>query len=134
MKPIDYYVSDYKEFGKQTERFVRKKNFKNLPKQLLELKEPLSTGNFPGTLIREADDPEPYEVYKLRLPNIDSNAGKSNGYRIIYIVVTERKIVVFLTIYYKKEQETVSDTYIDGLIDGFFLESVPYDEDAEEGS
>ena len=73
----------------------------------------------------------PHEVYKLRLPNPDTKAGKSDGYRIYYIVVTEQRIVVLLTIYYKKEDEAVSDAYVNGLIDGYFLDALPYEDDAE---
>ena len=41
------------------------------------------------------------------------------------MVVTENKIIVLLTIYYKKEDATVSEVYINGLIDGYFLKSSP---------
>jgi hypothetical protein len=47
------------------------------------------------------------------------------------MVRTEQKIVVLLTIYYKKEDETATDTYIAGLIDGYFLNSMP--EESGEG-
>ena len=125
-KPLNVVL--YSEFDKELERFVRKKKFKKLPSQIDELEKQLLDGEIPGTFIRRAEEPEPYEVYKLRLPNPDSNSGKSDGYRVYYIVVTAWRIVVLMTVYYKKEQETVSDTYIDGLIDGFFSEAMPYDE------
>jgi len=131
MKKIEYFVSEHSDFEKQFDHFVWKKRFKALPKQIMELREPLLSGDFPGTLIKKSDTPTPYEVYKLRLPNPDANAGKSNGYRIVYIVVTERKIVVFLAIYYKKEG-VVSDAYIDGLVQGVLLDTIPYEDDTSE--
>jgi len=120
------------EFDKELERFVRKKKFKKLPAQVDELEKQLQDGKIPGKFIRRAEEPEPYEVYKLRLPNPDANAGKSDGYRIYYLVVTAWRIIVLMTVYYKKEQETVSDAYIDGLIDGFFFDAMPYEETDEQ--
>ena len=81
-----------------------------------------------GDRITHRDEPTPYDVYKLRLPNPDANVGKSDGYRVIYMVVTENKVVVFLTMYYKKEDAAVSDNYINGLIDGYFLNLLPEEE------
>lgn len=78
-----------------------------------------------GNHIAHSDLPTPYDVYKVRLPNLDTNKGKSNGYRVVYIVITERKVVVLLTIYYKKEQATAPNNYINGLIDGYFLSMLP---------
>ena len=135
MRETEYYeVYDTDatgEFDNQVERFIKKKRYKQLPNQIEELEEQLAKGEFPGTMIRKANEPIPYEVYKLRMPNPDTNVGKSNGYRVMYIVVSEQKLVVLVAIYYKKEQTTVTDTYIEGLIDGYFLDSVPYDDSGE---
>jgi mRNA-degrading endonuclease RelE of RelBE toxin-antitoxin system len=131
MKKIEYYVSTLDEFDKNARRLTKKKRFISLPGQIQELKESITVGDFPGTLIKHSDEPEPYDVYKLRLPNPDANVGKSNGYRIYYIVVTARRIIVFLTIYYKKEDESVTDAYVDGLINGIFLDTMPEDDDEE---
>ena len=129
-KKIEYYeVEREPEFSKGVRWLAKKKRFVSLPGQLLGLEADLSKGSFPGDLISRREAPVLHEVYKLRLPNPDTNVGKSNGYRIIYIVVTERKVVVLLTIYYKKEDETVTDTFIDGLIAGYFLDDVPYDDE-----
>ena len=122
MPEIEFYeITKQSDFTKNAERLVRKKKFVSLPKQIRELSENIIKGEFEGDKITHNDLPTPYDIYKLRLPNIDTNVGKSNGYRVIYMVVTERKIVVFLTIYYKKEDATVPDKYIDGLIDGYLL-------------
>jgi mRNA-degrading endonuclease RelE of RelBE toxin-antitoxin system len=131
---IFYEVEQSGDFASNVRRLTKKKRFNNLPDQIISLDEQLVKGIFPGALIKHSNEPEPYDVYKLRLPNPDTNVGKSNGYRIIYIVVTERRIIVLLTIYYKKEDETVTDTYIEGLIDGYFLDAVPYDDETGNGS
>jgi len=44
-------------------------------------------------------------------------------------MVTESRIIVLLTVYYKKEDETVTDAYIDGLIAGFFQDVIPYEDE-----
>jgi mRNA-degrading endonuclease RelE of RelBE toxin-antitoxin system len=125
MKNTEYRLETLVEFDKAVGRFVNKKKFRQLPEQLDELGEQLARGEFPGTFLGKFAEPFPHERYKLRLPNPNTKTGKSGGYRVLYIVVTENKIVVLVTIYYKKEQETLSDTYIDGLIDGLFFVSTP---------
>jgi len=109
------------DFKKRVDRFLLKKKFRHLPEQIKELAEKLQKGEFEGDKLTHRELPTPHDIYKIRLPNPDTGAGKSNGYRIIYMVVIETKIVIFLTIYYKKEDETVSDNYINGLIDGYFI-------------
>jgi len=67
-------------------------------------------------------------VFKIRLPNNDTNVGKSNGYRIIYLARHDNRTVAFLFIYYKKEQESIADTYVSALVEGYFLHSLPEEE------
>jgi mRNA-degrading endonuclease RelE of RelBE toxin-antitoxin system len=127
---IDFYeIQPLDEFTKRVERLSRKKNFKTLPKQVRELFKSFSKGEFDGELLKSVEEPIAHDVYKLRLPNPDANVGKSGGYRVIYMVVTAVRIVVFLTIYYKKEEVDVSDKYINGLIDGCILDLIPENEE-----
>ena len=131
MSDFDYYEVEYLEAAeKEISRFVRKKKFRKLPGQLSDFEEQLRTGHFPGTLIFKGTEQKPYDVYKVRLPNEDTNQGKSNGYRIFYVVVHIEKRVVLLAIYYKKENDTLSDEYIYGLIDGLAQSHLPDNEDA----
>jgi len=132
MEDKKYEIEKIAEFKKAVERFENKKRFKKLPDQVIELVEQVSKGEFAGSHTKHSDTPTPYDVYKLRLPNPDANASKRDGYRVYYMVVTETKIVVFLVIYYKKETPTVSDTYINGLIDGYFLASSDNENDAND--
>ena len=130
MRKIECYeLQETQDYTKNVRRFVKKKRFISLPDQLQELESMLLSGIFPGDMISRRELPVPHEVYKLRLPNPDTKVGKSNGYRVYYIVVTEQRIIVLLAIYYKKEDETVSDTYVDGLIAGYFLDALPYEND-----
>jgi mRNA-degrading endonuclease RelE of RelBE toxin-antitoxin system len=117
----DYEIDTIARFDREVKRFVKKKKFFALNDQLDELVEKAEKGEFEGKITKRGENPVPHNIYKLRLPNPDANAGKSDGYRVIYMVVTEKKIVVFLVIYYKKETETVDDSYIDGLISGYLM-------------
>ena len=122
MKIDVFELNQEDDFENAVDRFLVKKRFRHLPEQIKDLSGKLRKGEFEGDKISHKDYPTPHDVYKLRLPNPDTGVGKSNGYRVIYMVVMESEIVVLLTIYYKKEQATVSDTYIAGLIDGYFFE------------
>ena len=129
MKPIECYeIELHHDFDKQVRRLAHKKKFYSLPSQVDDLIEKFEKGDFEGILISHSDTPANYDVYKLRMPNPDAKAGKADGYRVIYLVVTDEKIVVLLTIYYKKEQADITDTYIKWLIDGYFLGALPYDD------
>jgi mRNA-degrading endonuclease RelE of RelBE toxin-antitoxin system len=127
-----YQVEQGKDFVKEAKRLIGKKKFFSLPKQIDALIRDLEEGKLDGDRIAHREMPMPHDVYKLRLPNPDANAGKSNGYRVIYLVVTENKIIIILTIYYKKEQPEADDTYINGLIDGYFMSGLQTDETEDE--
>ncbi|MDR3314813.1 MAG: type II toxin-antitoxin system RelE/ParE family toxin [Oscillospiraceae bacterium] len=115
---IEVYEIRYTEgYNKDIKRFVKKKRFMSLPAQMQELEAEMEKGNLSGDILTRSDSPVPYDVYKKRLPNPDTNVGQSNGYRLIYFARHDNKIIVFITIYYKKEQETISDSYIQGWID-----------------
>jgi len=115
-----YVVMTFEKFDKSVKKFVSKKKFSKLPKQVNELIQELKSNTFTGDVLTINNDPA-YKVYKKRLPNEDTNVGKSNGYRVIYIVLQDYNIIGLLEVYYKKEQITLSNNYIEGLIDGFLL-------------
>lgn len=125
MMPDVYEVFPGSVFQKNAERLTRKKRFASLPTQIEQLISAFRQGKFEGDRIRHEDSPIAFDVYKLRLPNPDTNMGKSNGYRVIYFVATEKRLVVILVIYYKKETADLPDAYIDGLIDGCLLNMPP---------
>lgn len=122
-----YEIRALDEFRKEIERLTKKKRFFSLPAQIGELFEKFKRGQIEGDRIKHIETPVACDVYKLRLPNSDAKVGKSNGYRVIYLVVTEAKIIVFMVLYYKKEYASVPDDYIDGLIDGCLLSLAPED-------
>ena len=126
---IDFYeIRVHDDFTKQVERLTKKKRYFTLPLQIRELFASFAKGEFQGERIKHRDEPETFDVYKMRLPNPDANIGKSGGYRIVYMVITEQCIVVFLAIYSKKEHADLPDDYISGLIDGVLLDILSEDD------
>lgn len=115
--------------------YLRKKHFRSLPAQVQEVVLRFQNGDFEGDNILTFEEPTRIEVYKMRLPNPDVNVGKSNGYRVIYAIAVEHKLVVILTVYYKKEQETIDEkeirTYIAMLISDH-IPKIPYDDGEDE--
>jgi len=126
------YILDYiaPEFDGNADRLVKKKKFRKLPAQIADLITEVEKGDFSGKIIIRSDDPL-YDVYKTRLPNKDTNEGKSNGYRVVYLARHDKRTVAFLLIYYKKEQETVAESYVKAMIDGYFINIVKAEEETE---
>jgi len=125
---VNYYSDD---FEKSFDKLVSKKKFRKLPAQIAELVAEVEKGEFSGTVLTRSDDP-PYDVYKTRLPNKDTNEGKSNGYRVVYLARHDNRTVAFLLVYYKKEQETVAESYVKAMIDGYFLDIIQEQAEEEE--
>jgi hypothetical protein len=77
---IEFYeIRAIDEFRKEVERLTKKKRFLSLSMQVNELFEKFKLGQIDGERIRHLETPVVCDVYKLRLPNPDANAGKSNG-------------------------------------------------------
>ncbi|MCL1988148.1 MAG: hypothetical protein FWG64_09300 [Firmicutes bacterium] len=127
-----YLIEAIDDFEKEVVRFVRKKKFRKLPLQIKDLIAELKDGNFSGNLLKREIEPVPHEVYKKRLPNEDTKTGKSNGYRVVYLVATENKVVGLLDIYYKKETPSLPEKHINNLVEGFLIGLLPDNEETEE--
>jgi mRNA-degrading endonuclease RelE of RelBE toxin-antitoxin system len=88
-----------------------KKLIKKYPKikdDLLDLTNKLEENPFVGIHIGK-------NFYKIRMKNSSINKGKSGGFRVIYFVVIDEKILI-LKIYSKNEIENLSDEYIFSLL------------------
>ena len=132
LEVFEYFVDSRPDFQREVKRLIRKKKFNTLQKQIDELMSDLERGQFNGTCLTVSDVPVPHKIYKLRLPNPDAGVGKSDGYRVVYVVITEHKIVVLLTIYYKKEQATITDHEIKLLLEGYLMSLLIEESDDEE--
>ncbi len=87
-----------------SKRFIRAakrltKKYRHLDNDLQPLFVKLRNGETPGDQIPGVG----YPVYKERVPNSDSQVGKSGGYRVIYYVQTATAVIL-LNIYSKTEQ------------------------------
>lgn len=99
------------------ERFLRnakrlQKKYRHIQDAIRELTEQLKRGETPGERIQGIA----YVVFKVRIRNTDAGKGKRGGYRVIYYVKTEDRIVL-LTIYAKSEQTDISSENIQRIIE-----------------
>ncbi|MFP4308476.1 MAG: type II toxin-antitoxin system RelE/ParE family toxin, partial [Desulfococcaceae bacterium] len=91
-----------KEF-KRNLRFLSKK-YRNVRSDIEPIIGEIQKRNFIGDQIPKTGN---FVIYKVRVRNRDTKKGKSGGYRIIYFLETEEK-VIFLTIYSKAEKSDIS--------------------------
>lgn len=64
-------------------------------------------------------------VIKLRLPDKRQHLSKADGYRLIYLVLKEKSVVVLLDVYPKRgpsQQLDIDDNEIARLIEEFYVE------------
>ena len=102
-----------------TPRFKRdlrdlNKRYRSIRTDLQPLIEQLQAGEIPGDRVTGLA----YPVFKVRLKNSNIQKGKSSGYRVIYYLKTEEKIIL-TTIYSKSEFTDVSNDTIEAAIAGY---------------
>jgi mRNA-degrading endonuclease RelE of RelBE toxin-antitoxin system len=88
-----------------------RKKYPHIQQDFAPLIDQLMAGGTPGERVQSTG----YVVYKVRLPNRDTQRGKSGGYRVIYYLRTA-ELIVLLMIYAKSERADVSADEIQGLI------------------
>jgi mRNA-degrading endonuclease RelE of RelBE toxin-antitoxin system len=111
--PISVKFTD--EFEEKTYRLSKKYRSirKDLEPIIAQLEEKVVLGD------RLAGFGSNLYVYKVRVKNSDIQKGKSAGYRIIYLLESERSILL-LTIYSKSEQEDITVNQIQSILDDFY--------------
>lgn len=65
-------------------------------------------------------------IIKLRLPDKRQHLSKSDGYRLIYLVLKSMPVVAFLTVYPKRgplQQLDIPDAELKELVEIFTIES-----------
>ena len=88
-----------------------KKLIKKYPKikyDLLELVDKIEINPFVGIHLGK-------NFYKIRMKNSSISKGKSGGFRVIYFLIVDEKILI-LKIYSKNEIENLSNEYIFSLL------------------
>ena len=83
------------------------KRYRSIRSDIQPLIEQLQAGEITGDRIAGVK----YQVFKVRLKNSNIQKGKTGGYRVIYYLKTERKIIL-ATIYSKYELSDVSNEII----------------------
>lgn len=64
-------------------------------------------------------------VIKLRLPDKKQHLSKADGYRLIYLVLKEKSVVILLDVYPKRgpsQQLDIDDNEIARLVEEFYVE------------
>lgn len=102
-------VSFAPAFQKDVKRL--RKKYPRIQHDIQPLIDRLMDGDTPGDQIQSTG----YTVYKVRLPNRDTQRGKSGGYRVIYYIQTPEQLVL-LTIYAKSDRSDLSADAIQDII------------------
>jgi hypothetical protein len=104
-----YSVKQHPGYSRQVKRLIKK--YPSLKYELEILYSQIEVNPEMGKAIGRS-------CYKIRLPIASKGGGKSDGARVITLVVHVQEKVVLLSIYDKKEQDTISDNELRKLIDG----------------
>ncbi|RLA08762.1 MAG: hypothetical protein DRQ51_01030 [Gammaproteobacteria bacterium] len=105
---MPYKIIPTPEFIKNVKNL--RKKFKNIKTDIENLSLKLENNPTIGTKLST-------NTYKIRLKNSDINKGKSGGYRVITYIVNQQNEIILLTIYAKSNQEIITDSEIEKLID-----------------
>lgn len=90
------YLSDMK--------YLKKKiDYAKISKDLKSVLDAIQSGNSNSKAIAGLGKEYGGKVFKVRVPNSTAKKGKSNGFRLIYYLVTEQNTIYLITIYSKKD-------------------------------
>jgi len=95
------------DFEDSVKFYRNKKHYKNIEDDIAPVVEQIKAGDFVGDEIPNLSLSNGEHTYKVRIACKDINAGKSNGYRMIYYAVNEANVVYLLDIYLKKDNSRV---------------------------
>lgn len=90
------------------------KKYRNILNDIQPIIAQLENGEIPGDQVAGVG----YSVFKLRIKNSDNQKGKSGGYRLIYYLKTNDKILL-LTLYNKSEQDDVVAVDLKDIIEEY---------------
>jgi len=108
LPPIEIEVSS--DFKRNLRTLA--KRYRHIRSDVNPLLTQLEAGECPGDQISGIA----YAVFKVRLRNSDAQRGKSGGYRVIYYLKTQTKIIL-VTIYSKSDQGDISERTICQIIE-----------------
>lgn len=86
-------------------KYLKKKlNYVKINKDLKSILDAIQNGNSDSKAIVGLGKKYGGNVFKIRVPNLTENKGKSNGFRLIYYLITEQNTIYLITIYSKKDE------------------------------
>lgn len=103
----EFDVRQTAKFESDVVFYLKKKKYTHIIDDINTVKIELEQGNFLGDEIPNLKLESGGHTYKVRAANTDMKVGKSNGYRIIYYVIMDDRVVYLLTIYSKKDDDKV---------------------------
>jgi len=105
------------EFTPEFKRNLRvlAKKYRSIRSDVQPVIEQIQKGCFVGDQIPETGG---HTVFKVRVRNKDIRKGKSAGYRLIYYVKTEKKVIL-ITIYSKTEQSDITPEQIRRILKNY---------------
>jgi len=98
---------------KREAKSLRKK-YPHIQDDLNSLIQSLEQGETPGDQMSGVG----YTAYKVRIPNTDSNTGKSGGYRVVYYIQTPESVVL-MSIYTKSDQSNITPRQVKTRIEQY---------------
>ena len=93
-----YHVRYSVPFNRDLKKLAKK--YPQIKKDLSSLIDQLEQGNFQGDELQDF----PGTVYKVRIGSTDQKKGKRGGFRIVYLIVTNRETIHLMAIYAKARQ------------------------------
>ena len=78
----------------------------------------LAAGDTPGDRIKRTG----YTVFKVRIKNSDARRGKSGGYRMLYYIKTEDRVIL-VTLYSKSDQGDITADVVCRIISEYESEA-----------
>jgi len=118
---LTYEVIITNQFEEDIKYYKRKKKFTHIEDDLDKIISELERGNLLGDEIKGLKLPQNEATYKVRAINSNTNSGKSNGYRLIYYVIKNDRVIFLLTVYYKKDKEKITNEEIIELINEYCI-------------
>lgn len=94
------------DFTADVKYYIKKKKYTKIRDDIKPIVEKLKVGNLIGDKMTDLHLKEGTAAYKVRVANTSANVGKSNGFRIIYYAVVDKKAYL-LTIYSKKDDDRI---------------------------
>ncbi len=104
---MNFQVIVTPKFEEDLVYYRNKRNFRHIKDDIDSVVSKIESGDLVGDAINDLHLPDGENTYKVRAANTDTHQGKSNGYRIIYYAIKNDYTAFLLTIYYKKDDNSI---------------------------